>query len=113
MIEPKVKTALWVAAQIRLCDQNFMPAMVRRKGDPDAGAVILVLDRLDGTAEVFTQARDLDGRLGWMRVVAAGAVAAADADAYIERQLGFDPDAWVLEIEDPNGRYELDGDIVA
>lgn len=113
MYEPKVKTALWVAAQVRLCDRNFLAAMVRRKGDADAGSVILVLDRLDGTADVFAQARGMDGRLGWMRAAGDGRVAAAEADAYIQRQLDFDPDIWVLDVEDPDGRYQLDGDIVA
>jgi len=30
----------------------------------------------------------------------------------IEREAGFDPDIWVLEIEDGDSAYELDGPIV-
>lgn len=113
MFEPKLKSSVWIQAQVRICDQNFMPAMVRRKGDPDAGMIILVLDRLDGTADVYTQARDLDGRLGWLRGVGDGAVENGDVETYIQSQLKFDPDIWVLDIEDPNGQYELDGGLVA
>lgn len=113
MTEAKLKSGLWVQAQIRLCDQRCMPAMVRRRGDADAGVIVLVLDRLDGTADVFSQARGMDGRLGWCRGAGAGPVAAADVNAYIQKQLQYDPDMWVLDIEDPDRRYELDGGIVA
>lgn len=113
MTEPKLKSGVWVKAQIRLCDQRCLPAMVRRKGDADAGVVVLVLDRLDGTAEVFAQARGVDGRLGWVRGAGTGPVASAEVDAYIQEQLRYDPDLWVLDIEDPDRRYELDGDLVA
>jgi hypothetical protein len=36
----------------------------------------------------------------------------ADALTYIERQRKYDPDLWVLEIEDPERRYTLDAKIV-
>ena len=113
MTEPKLKSGLWVQAQVRLCDQKCLPAMVRRRGDPDAGSVVLVLDRLDGTAEVFAQARDPDGRLGWMRGVGDGPVTVSEVETYISSQISYDPDLWVLEIEDSDGRYELDSAIVA
>ena len=37
-----------------------------------------------------------------------GAVKEPDADAYLQRQATYDPDLWVLEIEDPKGLFALD-----
>ena len=98
-----------------MCDIQHLPAVVVKRGDPDAGAVILRLNRLDGTSHVFAQARTAAGERAWTKASGAdaeGRLPDADADVYIERQRKFDPDLWVLEIEDPERRYSLDAEIV-
>jgi hypothetical protein len=37
-----------------------------------------------------------------------GAVPEADIDARLKREMGFDPDLWIVEIEDRAGRHFLD-----
>jgi hypothetical protein len=112
MREPALKAGLWVKAQLRLCNVNMVAAYISRKGDPDAGAILIRLDRLDGTSTVLSQVRTAEGARAWMRGTGDAPVADAEADAYIKRQAKFDPDIWVLEIEDPNDAYEPDDDIV-
>ncbi len=112
MREPSLKAGIWVSAQVRLCDIAAMPAMVRRKGDPDAGSIILKLDRLDGTSVVLSQSRDGAGARTWLAPLGRAAAADADAETYIARRISSDPDVWVLEIEDPGGRYEPDAPVV-
>jgi len=114
MSEARLKAEIWVRAQLRLCDQAFLPAVIRRKGDPDAGAVLIKLDRLDGTATVLSQVRDADGRRAWMQATGEAPAADAEAESYIARELKFDPDIWVVEIEDADGKYleMIDGGLV-
>jgi len=112
MSEPSLKAEIWVKAQIRLCDLNNIPALVVRRGDPDAGAVYLKLNRFADGCEVLAQVRTTDGRRAWMRGTGDARVAEADADAYLARQVDFDPDVWILEIEDADGRYQVEGEIV-
>ncbi len=112
MREPALKAGIWVKAQLRLCNAKAVPAYIRRKGDPDAGAILIRLDRLDGTSTVLSQVRTADGARAWMRGTGDAPVADAEAEKYIERQASFDPDIWVLEIEDPNDSYRPDDDIV-
>lgn len=108
----KIKAGLWVQAQVRVCDLNFIPIMIRQKGDPDSGAILLKIDREGGVCSVLSQVRDVEGNMGWMYGGGGQQISEAEAEAYIKRQSERDPDLWVIEIEDPRNRYELDGTIV-
>ena len=105
-------TGLWVSAQVRICDRAFIPATVVRRGDPDAGTVLLKLNRFEHGVTVYTQASSMGDVPAWSRGTGPSPVAEADADAYIARQVARDPDVWVLEIEDRKGQYQLDGKVV-
>ena len=107
-----LNTGLWVSAQVRLCDRAFIPATVVRRGDPDAGTVLLKLNRFEAGVTVYTQASSMGDGPAWSRGTGPNPVAEADADAYIARQVARDPDVWVLEIEDRKGQYQLDGKVV-
>ncbi len=108
----RLRARIWVQAQVRICDLNCLPIVVMRKGDEDAGAILLKLARRDGVAEVLVQVRTPEGKSGWMRGAGGGETTDAAADAYIGRQVARDPDLWVIEIQDPDGRYRPDGGIV-
>lgn len=101
----RLKSGIWVSAQIHLCNAKGLPLVVVRKGDPDAGAILLKVVKPGTGATVLTQARTPDGELAWMKGTGADPVSDADADAYIARQLKRDPDIWVVEIEDRDGAY--------
>jgi len=55
-------TGLWVSAQVRLCDIAFIPATIVRRGDPDAGTVLLKLNRFEEGVTVYTQASTMTTR---------------------------------------------------
>ncbi len=101
-----LSTDIWVAALIRRAEMGGAFATVARKGDPRAGAVLVkVLDRTTGGARLYAEALQADGERVWMRPASAGAE--ADLDAYAERAARVDPDLWVVEIEDKQGRHFL------
>jgi hypothetical protein len=112
-MEARLKTGLWVAAQIRTCDRQAIPALVRRRGDPDAGSVVLKLTRGRDRCQVLRRVSALDGGLAWMNVSDAEEVSESDAEDYIAREAKRDRDLWVIEIEDDRGRYALDGAVLA
>ena len=109
---PRLKTSLWVQAQLRLCDQAVIPFVVTRRGDPDAGAILIKLDRGAQGVIVLARGYDPQGRRSWIRATGEQPIAEAEADAYLARQIGFDSDVWILAIEDPAGRYQPDGQTV-
>ena len=100
----RVLTQIWVQAQIRICDIRNIPIYVRHKGDVDAGAVLVKLNGFTEGSIVLSQVTGAD-RTQWMRATGETPVPDEDAEAYIERQLKWDADLWVLEIEDPKGDY--------
>lgn len=106
MDEPRLKSGFWVKAQLRLCDQAFLPCVVAKRGDADAGQVLLKMDRRADGWELLARRFDVDGKRVWM-VVAEGDE--ATVDAYISREADIDPDLWVVEIEDPACKYLPDG----
>ena len=110
MIEPRIKTEHWVHAHLRRCAIAAVPAVVVRHGDNDRGMVLLKINTLGNGCKVLIQARDVDGKLGWMAALKGELVDERDADEYIARQTRNDPDLWVIEIEDREGRRWFDGD---
>ena len=86
---------------LRMGDRDGHPGMVLRKGDADAGGVLVVLHGREGMT-VLSQVRDARGDVAWMRGTGAAPVDQATADAYVARQVRFDPDLWVLEFETPD-----------
>ena len=111
---PRLAAELWIKAHIRKCNALAIPAMVVRRGDDTAGAIIIKINRLGPGCMVLVPASSLDGTSldggrQWRRAMGEDLVAEAEADAYIARQLKVDPDLWVLEIEDREGRHLLEG----
>jgi len=112
MDDARLRIGLWVKAQIRLCDIESIPAVVVHRGDVDASAVLLKINRLADGCVVLTRFRGLDGEPGWLRGTGPEPVEEPEADEYVRRQIDRDRDVWVIEIEDPKGRYRLDGPIL-
>ena len=105
---PRLTASFWVAAYRRRLELAGIACFVVRHGDDDAGAVLVKSSPLDGTARLFQRSFDLaTGERAWV-VLAEGAE--RDCDAAIARQAAFDPDLWVLEVEDRAGRHLLDED---
>ena len=83
-----------------------IPAFVVSKGDATAGSVLIKMNTLDGKAAAYQRSFDLmSGERTWV-VLAEGPE--ADVDASLSKQRSFDPDLWVIEVEDKQGRHLLD-----
>jgi len=101
MADARVKAGLWVQVALRLGNAAGRYGAVLRRGDADAGGVLVVLRGAQGQS-VLSQARTADGELAWLRASGPAPVDQATVDAYVARQVRIDPDLWVLEFESPD-----------
>src|SRR5579863_9692858 len=98
----RLKTAIYVQALIRRCEVAGASAYLVRHGAEEAGAVLIKVNRLDGTFLVLSQARRGEEAV-WLLPLGESSDETRAAD-YLARQLRIDPDIWIVEIEDREGR---------
>ncbi|MGE0004911.1 MAG: DUF1491 family protein [Parvibaculaceae bacterium] len=106
----RLKAEIWVHAFLRRCFAQGRYGAVLRKGAAEAGAVYVVINRLDGSVMVLGpppgSAIDEAGERLWAEVVPP-VTSAADLSAFIARLAKVDPDIWVVEVEDRAGTAGL------
>ena len=103
---PKLTARFWIDAYLARLRIFDIPAFVVAHGDDTGGAVLVKLATLDGQAVLFQRSFDL--MTGDRRWVELSSGAERDVDEVVTRQRGFDPDLWVIEVEDRQGRHLLD-----
>ena len=102
----RLTAEFWVQAYLTRLRLVEIPAFVVARGDNTAGAVLIKLNTLDGKAVAFQRSFDLmSGERRWIELSSGDE---REVDDAISRQRGFDPDLWVIEVEDRNGRHLLD-----
>ncbi len=102
----RLTSEFWVQAYLARLRLQEIPAFVTSKGDLTAGAVLIKMNTLDGKAVAYQRSFDLmTGARAWI-TLAEGPE--DDVDAALRRQSEFDPDLWVIEVEDKQGRHLLD-----
>ncbi|MGE3914968.1 MAG: DUF1491 family protein [Hyphomicrobiaceae bacterium] len=107
----RLKSELWVKAYLRRAEIAGSPGAVVRRGDTDAGVILIKVARLDGTADLYGPApaglASDDGERRWTLI--AERMPEGDADARLAAERRLDSDAWIVEIEDRAGRNHLEG----
>lgn len=106
-----LKTAIWVSAHLRRCHAEGLTGVVARHGADEAGALIVRVVLRDQRVMLYGPppgpAYDEIGQRRW-RALTPAPVDAAEAEARIRREVSFDPDLWVVDIDDPAGKGLLD-----
>jgi len=108
----RLKSDMLVAAAVRLASAELIDIVVVRRGNAEAGAILVHIDALDGRHRLLARSLDFDGNYGWRPVVAGEAGdgwAGRDAvEARLAREMDIDPDAYVLGVQDSRGRNPFD-----
>ena len=108
-----LKSEIWVKAHIRRCFSSGLTAVIVNKGAPEAGAVYVQVTISAQEVRIFAPAPgpayNEDGYRTWSQPLGSTPVTPQKAHEYFERQKRFDPDIWVIDIDDRagNGLLEL------
>jgi hypothetical protein len=101
-----LSTRFWVDAYLTRLRLSDIPAFVTAHGDDMAGSVLIKLNTLDGQAQLFQRMPDLmTGEHAWSALHKG---LEAEIDQSVTKQKSFDPDLWVIEVEDRAARHLLD-----
>lgn len=101
MREPRLKAGVEVRALLRLAAGRGHFATLRRRGDEEAGGILLVLRTHGGEVMVISRIQSETGGTAWL-AAAPAPLGEEEAERRIERETGRDPDLWVIEIEGPD-----------
>lgn len=101
----RLTTEFWVSAYLKRLQLANIPVFITSKGDKTAGAVLIKINTLDGKAKLFQRSYDLDGNRVWVILIEGSD---AEIEAVCVKQQHFDPDVWIVELEDKLGRHLLD-----
>jgi hypothetical protein len=109
----RLKSAIWVAAYVRRCHLEGAFAVVRRRGAEEAGVIFVKISRLDGTGLLFGPAPQSafdEARPSERRFISCfgQSVPETEIETRLKRELNFDSDLWIVEVEDRAGRHFLD-----
>jgi hypothetical protein len=105
----RLTSDFWVSAYLRQAALDGLVAVLRRRGAREAGAIFVKLDRLDGTAALYGPApQALADESGARRFQLILDSDPGSIEERVARERRFDPDLWLIEIENREGDPRLD-----
>jgi hypothetical protein len=113
----RLRSDIWIAAYLRRVMAGGAFVAVRKKGEPSAGAIFIRIDRLNGTGSLFgpapqAVAEDEHGGRIFLALHDAETMPNEMIDKRLTKETNFDPDCWIIEVEDRLGRSFLEGSLV-
>ena len=107
MTNPRLRSDFWVAALRRRAEAAGAFISIARRGAEEAGAIFIQVDRRDGRFDLYGPApqsvfdRNASDRLF---TLLAREAPEETTRKRIEQEVDFDPDLWLVDIEDKEGR---------
>ncbi len=101
----RLSSKFWIDSYRELLNKNAIPLFIVSKGDDTAGAILIKVCDLKGGCKLFSEITGIDSCTSWS-LLAEGSD--EEMNKVASRQLITDPDLWLLEIEDREGRHFLE-----
>jgi hypothetical protein len=111
----RLRSDIWVAAYLRRCGVEGASAVLRRRGAAEAGAIFVKVDHRSGRATLYGPApQSVAAELKpgveriFTRAHSGESVDSSEGEERLRREIAFDPDLWIVEVENAPGDAWLD-----
>jgi hypothetical protein len=102
-LEPRLPAHLEVGALIRRAGAEGGFASVLKRGEPDAGTILVVLTERGANARVYERMPRPDGSREWTLSRKEDVENKVEFDDWLNRRTIQDPDLWIVELDIANG----------
>ena len=102
----RLKTEIRVSAFLKRAQAGGAFAVIIRRGDPDAGAIWIIARQTPNYFR-YVEQMSMSGGREWFK---DGPFDEANLSTRMNKAVDRDPDLWIVEIEDRDGRVFLDGE---
>jgi hypothetical protein len=99
MTGDRLPAAVEAAALLRRAEANGDFATILKKGDPDRGALLLVVSSRGRHAGCLERMLDMDGGYRWRAVGPGESAESAEVAEFLARRSRFDADLWAIELD--------------
>ena len=108
MGEHLLKSELVVKSATVLAMKNGIPIFISKKGDPEAGSIIIKIDTLDGKITLLRRHVNFSLKknksfISFVNLFGNKIASNSEINNKINAEIKIDPDCWVVEIEDKKG----------
>ena len=98
-MEPRLSSSVLVHALLRLAERDGGNGAVLAKGDPNSGAITVVLAERGERRQILERLLQGDGIYAWQETGSHAAASDEEFRRFLDRRRRFDPDMWLLELD--------------
>jgi hypothetical protein len=102
-MQQRLTSAILVGALVRLAGQEGGAGYILHKGDPDAGAIILMIREKGRICAVLERILTVDQGYQWRSTISQNIEIEQEIMDNLYRRRDRDPDLWLVELDIANG----------
>ena len=95
----------WISSYRQHLQLEGIPVYILKKGNSVAGSILIKVSMSGDLAKVYHNVLDAKGDSNWDVLIEGNH---EEIDKSLERQISFDSDLWLLEVEEKEGKCLLD-----
>jgi hypothetical protein len=99
MTDSRLPAELEATGLIRRVQSEGDFATILRKGDPQSGALLLLITRRGAHFACLERVLNLDGTYSWQRCGPPESAGSAEVRDFLARRTRFDADLWAIELD--------------
>jgi hypothetical protein len=99
MADDRLPAALEAASLVRRAEVAGDFATILRKGDPDRGALLLVVTSRGRHVACLERIADFHGGYSWQRVGPSESAEPEEVAGFLAKRARFDEDSWAIELD--------------